>query len=387
MHRVSAFDSVRVKEMSIVEACNESGTGGFVRDGSTGSTTIEPMAKPSQQMQNPSVKLSPRASNDEALAAVWTGILGAAKHIGNRAPLPPRQRPAVVQLRQGTAPMPVYFIGSGLYELHIAQLMPSAHSIYAVEVAWPAVWHDAAAKNDTRASPVLEDLVGPYVDALSAHARAEPCVLVGYSFHGLMAFEIAHQIEARGGKVDMIVLVDAPSDYPPAYKIAWNNLLELWRTAPGGAAAPAPRLGKSAAIACWALIEGARYVKRRFVESVLGDPGKLTTKLDTLGRPMTWQLIERLYANSIRAYRLRPLPCRGAVIRGDRPEDCPSANIDYAMGWTGLFTKGLEIVQVTGDHITMMRQYPHDVNLAREMSTLLNRSYPAAAQRAPAQAS
>ena len=334
-------------------------------------------------MQEPTAKASPRPSNDEALAAVWTGILGAAKHIGKRPPPPVRQRPTVVQLRQGAAAMPVYFIGAGLYELHIAGLMSSAHSIHAVEVAWPAAWHDAAAKNDTRASPALEDLVGPYVDALSAHARAEPCVLIGYSFHGLMAFEIARQIEARGGKIDMIVMVDAPAEYPPAYKIAWSNLRVLWRTA----TAPTRRLATSLAITRWAAVESARYVKRRFLESVLGDPGKLTAKLDTLGRPMTWQLIERLYANSIRAYRLRAFDCRGVVIRGERPEDCPSADIDYAMGWAGLFVRGLEIIKVTGDHISMMREYPHDFNLAQEITALLSRSYPATAQRAAAQAS
>ena len=383
MRRVSGFDSVKVKEMSIVDACNEGVTGGFVRDASTESTSVKPTAGPRQQMQEPTAKATPRSSNDEARAAVWTGILSAAKRIGNRAPPPVRQRPSVVQLRQGTAAMPVYFIGAGLYELHIAQLMRSDHSIHAVEVAWPAAWHDIAAKNNTRASPALEDLVGPYVDALSAHARTERCVLIGYSFHGLMAFEIARQVMAKGGKIDMIVMVDAPAEYPPDYEIAWSNLRELWRTAP----VPARRLATSLAITRWAAIEGARYLKRRFIECVLGDPGKLTAKLDTLGRPMTWQLIERLYANSILAYRLRPLACRGAVIRGERPEDCPSSNIDYAMGWSGLFSKDLEIIKVTGDHITMMREYPHDLNLAREISALLNRAYPTAAQRAPAQAS
>ena len=378
IRRVSGFDSVKVKEMPIVEVRNENRMGGFVRDASTELAAAEPMTEQKQQTQAP--KATPR---DEARAAVWTGILSAAKRIGNRAPPPVRQRPPVVQLRQGTAVMPVYFIGAGLYELHIAQLMPSAHSIYAVEVAWPAAWHDAAAKNDTRASPALEALVGPYVDALSAHAGTEPCVLIGYSFHGLMAFEIAHQVMAKGGKIDMIVMVDAPSEYPPAHTIARSNLRDLWRAAP----ASTRRLATSLAITHWAAIEGARYLKRRFVEAVLGDPGKLTAKLDTLGRPMTWQLIERLYANSIRIYGLRPFDCRGVVIRGERPEDCPSANIDYAMGWTGLFTGGLEIIKVTGDHISMMREYPHDLNLAQEISALLTRAYPASAQRALAQAS
>ena len=118
---------------------------------------------------------------------------------------------------------------------------------------------------------------------------------------------------------------------------------------------------------------GDEIVKRRFVENVWRDPGKLTTKLDTLGRPMHWPLIERLYANSLRSYRVRPLDCRGVLFRADRSEDCPTVNVDYSLGWTGLFGKGLEIVQVTGDHITMMREHPHDRNLARDMSDALER--------------
>jgi len=79
-----------------------------------------------------------RPSSDAARAAVWTGILGAAKHIGERAPAPIRERPVVVQLRQGSSDTPLYFIGTGLCELHVAQFMPPKHSIFAAEIAWPA---------------------------------------------------------------------------------------------------------------------------------------------------------------------------------------------------------------------------------------------------------
>jgi thioesterase domain-containing protein len=364
--------------MSIIEACNKDEKRGFVLDAAADFSEVGPVASPRRTMQDSTLKISARPT-DEARAAVWSGILGTAKHIGNRAPLPLRQRPAVVQLRRGSAATPVYFVGTGLYELHIAQLMPSEHSVYAVEIAWPADWHDAAAKNDTHATPILEDMVGPYVAALSAHVGAVPCVLVGYSFHGLMAFEIAHQLVQKGGKVDMVILVDSLSDYPAAYKIAAKNLRAVWTTAAGAAADSAPPIAsglqRSLAISAWALVEGLRYLKRRFVETALRDPGKLTTKLDTLGRPMQWRLIERLYANSLRAYRLRRLDSRGVVMRGDRTEDCPAQTIDFAMGWTGLFGKGLEIVQVTGDHITMMRQHPHDLHLAEQLSDLLDRSY------------
>ena len=368
--------------MSVIDACNNNEQRGFVFDTSADLRDGEPNGNPQRKMQNSTMRVSSRPSTDEARAAVWTGILGAAKHIGNRAPLPPRQRPSVIQLRHGAADMPVYFIGAGLYELHVAQLMPAEHSIFAVEIAWPAAWHDAAAKKDIAATPVLEEMVGPYVEALSAHVRSVPCVLIGYSFYGLMAFEIAHQLQAQGGKVELVMLVDSPADYPAAHKIAWQNLREVWRQAPAANDAtekpqsPAERLAMSLSIVKWALLEEARLLKRCLVETTFRDPGKLTTKLDTLGRPMTWRLIERLYANSLRSYQRRRLDSRAAVFVADRAEDCPSPNVDMSLGWRDLFGKGLEIIQATGDHITLMRQHPHDLNLAQQMSELLERTSP-----------
>jgi thioesterase domain-containing protein len=325
-------------------------------------------------MQDSPLKTTSCAMTDEARAAVWMGILGAAKHLGKKAPLPLRQRPTIVQLRQGTSETPVYFIGAGLYELHVAQLMPPQHSIFAAEIAWPSAWHDAAARNDTNATPVLEDMVVPYVTALRAHAGSVPCVLVGYSFHASMAFEIAHQLLEKGSQVDLVMVLDAPAEYPAPHKIAWKNLCETWM--PGAskhAASIASRFAISLSIVRWTLAVAWRFLKRRFVESALRDPGELTTKLDTLGRPMHWPLINRLYDNSLRSYKLRRLDCRGVLFRADRTEDCPSPNMDCSLGWADLFGKGLDIVQVTGDHFTMMREYPHDQGLAQEMSDALDR--------------
>jgi thioesterase domain-containing protein len=141
-------------------------------------------------------------------------------------------------------------------------------------------------------------------------------------------------------------------------------------------------LAISLSIVGWGLLEAARFVKRSVVEITLRDRGELTTKLDTLGRPMHWRLIERLYANSLRSYRLRRLDCRGIVFRADRAEDCPSPDVDHSLGWNGLFGQGLEIVQVAGDHLTMMREHPYDLSLAQEMRDAVGRNCAKPEQRA-----
>jgi thioesterase domain-containing protein len=359
--------------MSVIEACNSHEKSGFVVD-------VQATPEPQRDMADQTTDKASPPRSDAARAALWTGILGAAKHIGKRAPLPARQRPTIVQLRAGTAATPVYFIGAGLYELHTAQLLPPQHSIFAAEIAWPAEWHDASARNDTAATPVLEDLVVPFVTALHAHVGATvgaaPCVLAGYSFHSSMAFEIAHQLLGKGVEVALVMLLDAPAEYPLPHRVAWKNLCGVWLPRPRAAQnrqSLGSRLATSFAIARWAAAVAGRYVGRRFAQSALNDPGELTTKLDTLGRPMYWPLIERLYDNSLRAYKLRRLDCRGVLFRADRSEDCPSANADVSLGWDGLFSHGLDIVQVSGDHFTMMREPPHDRELAQAMSDVLDR--------------
>jgi thioesterase domain-containing protein len=315
-----------------------------------------------------------RPSSDAARAAVWTGILGAAKHIGEHAPVPIRERPVVVQIRQGNTDTPLYSIGTGLCELNVPQFMPSQHSVFAAEIAWPAAWHDAAARNDTDATPVLEDMVVPYVTALHAHAGATPCVLVGYSFHASMAFEIAHQLLEKGSQVEMLMLLDAPAEYLRRHEIAWKYMRETWMPGAGKRAESiASRLAISLSIVRWTLAEAGGSLKRRFIESALRDPGELTTKLDTLGRPIRWPLMKWLYDNSLRSYKLRRVYCRGVLFRADRSKDCPALNADHSLGWRDMFGKGLEIIQATGDHMTMMREHPHNENLARLLSDAVAR--------------
>jgi thioesterase domain-containing protein len=317
------------------------------------------------------------AASEEARAALWTGIIGAAKHIGKREPLQAARRPLVVQLKPGIATTPVYFIGAGLFEFHLAQLISSEQSVYAVEIAWPSAWHDAAIANDTASCPTLEQLTAPYAAAIRAHAGAAPCVLIGYSFNGNIAFEAAHQLRMLGNKVETVMLLDAPAEYPSWYSAAWKSLRETWRR---GSQLHALRsfvmkLANSWPVAAWSLYEIGKLAKQRFLLAVMGHPGKLTTKLDSQGRPLHWQLIERIYANSLRNYGLRRLGSHGVVFRADRTEDCPTPTPDYALGWSELFEDGLDVVQMTGGHKTMIQQSPHDLQLAHEMSHVLDQSY------------
>ncbi len=98
----------------------------------------------------PTVESPPTAaSKDDARAAIWSGILHAAKYLGKGDLVPSkRRRPPVVLLQEG-AGVPLYFLNAGLVDFRLAQLMGAGHRIYGVEIPWPAAWRRAAAKNES----------------------------------------------------------------------------------------------------------------------------------------------------------------------------------------------------------------------------------------------
>jgi hypothetical protein len=107
-----------------------------------------------------------------------------------------------------------------------------------------------------------------------------------------------------------------------------------------------------------------------FLEVVVRVPGKLTTTFDEKGVPWHWGLLSRLYSNALRSYQGRCVDCRGVVFRAD-----PESFADDSLGWdNNLFSRGLEIIRVTGSQHITMTQRPHITTLAREMNKVLHRS-------------
>jgi thioesterase domain-containing protein len=322
--------------------------------------------------------MTSRTSTDEARAALWTGILGAAKHLGKREPLSAARRPAVVQLREGNTEAPVYFIGNGLSEFNLAQLITGDRAIFAVEIPWPAKWHDLTVENETTGLPTVEQMVEPYVAAICAHTRSTRCALVGYSFAGLMAFEAAHQLAERGIAVEPVILLDAPAVYPTSHQVTWEKLQEIWQwpseLRSRDRSTIISRLADSRSIIQWMLADKMKGWGQRVVNAVKRTPAKLTTKLDDMGRPLPWPLIQLLYDNAFESYRPRHLDGRGILFRAEVRDQCPSRSLENGLGWDGLFDKGLQVVEVTGDHLTMMREQRHVLKLAQEMTKTLHRS-------------
>ncbi len=293
-----------------------------------------------------------------------------------------KRQPSVIQLREGRTEVPVYFIYAGPDEFRLAQWIGGSHPVFGIDVPWPLAWRNAVSENRRSAFPTMDQFVAPYVAALSAHARSSPCVLAGHSFAGLIAFEAAHQFQKRGGKVEMVFLLDSWARVPSPYQVAWHNLWDCWKPASDGlredqhARSTIARVRRSWRITRW-LFGQAKNRLRPFFSRPKLNPNDLTTSLDEQGMLLPGWLATRLQKMLQKSYHPRPLNSRGTLFRADSQDERAAVHgIDESLGWKNLFARGLEIIPITGDHLSIIRE--HDSVLARELGQVMERHWPSA---------
>jgi thioesterase domain-containing protein len=74
------------------------------------------------------------------------------------------------------------------------------------------------------------------------------------------------------------------------------------------------------------------------------------------------------------SYRLPRLDSRGILFLAEGEFDREVRSWDPTLGWKDVFGKGLQIVPVTGDHLSMIRHEPHNKRLAQELRAVLSSS-------------
>lgn len=285
----------------------------------------------------------------------------------------PRE-PAVVQLQEGGSEIPLYFIYAGPDEFHLARLMGKRRPVFGIQVPWPIKWRKAVESNEASSFPTMDQFVAPFVQALSAHVGSRPCMLAGHSFAGLVAFEVARQLQGLGGKIDTVLIVDKWARYPSPFRVALENLRQCWtekrldikQTFAGSFLARARR---SALIIWWPL----RMIASAMLSLVRRSPGQLTTTFDEEGAPLPWGLLARLYWNIEQSYRPQALDCRGIIFRTDFMDLNHSVRVlDQNLGWGPLFRRGVVAFSLAGDHISIIRE--HNESLASMINRVLRDS-------------
>jgi thioesterase domain-containing protein len=292
------------------------------------------------------------------------------------------QPPVVIELRAGRVEPVIYFIHAGPAEIGLARKVCTGQPVFGVAPAMPSTWCEAAVNLDVRALPTMAELAAPFAAAIGSHARSVRVALAGYSFGGMIAFNVAQQLREQGLDVQDVILFDT---WPaPAKEIAWSNLWPDLRIAFKALLAARPT--GSFAVAwqiAWTLIEEAlhpemrRIVKRKKLRSNPAvDESNPSHVRDEDGTPLGWPLLKTIYTHARRTYSPRPLNCRGIFFRAAPEGDAHQVAHarDDSLGWRKLFIKGVKIVPVPGGHIGMVSDRSHDDALCQAIALGLTSS-------------
>jgi thioesterase domain-containing protein len=289
---------------------------------------------------------------DLPLSALFKGPTIAQLAVELRAGAPPRRSP-LVTLARGDGPAPFFCVhsagGNVLSYFELARRLSPPRSFYALQD--PRLVGD-----DFEPEVTVEEVAASYLEAVRGVQERGPYHLGGWSFGGVVAYEMARQLDAAGERVATLALLDAATtdEQELARKDDAEVLAELFRD-----------LGVTA--------EGLRGptadVPLERLLAVLEERGLLREQAVELARARRLLEVFKSHQRAFRGYRFRPYGGPATLFRASV---APETGDPVAEGWRRL-VPGLEVVRVPGDHNTMVRE-PHAQTLAERLSAVLERA-------------
>ena len=184
----------------------------------------------------------------------------------------------------------------------------------------------------------IEDMAAHYLDEIRTVQARGPYCLGGFSLGGLVAYEMACQLLARGDEVGLLVLFDT---YAGNSKTANESLLDLLR---------------HPTIAQLQQLPGALRKKIRRTVRMWRLPDALKKVMHTNAR-------------AAERYCLRPYAGKATLLRAG---DSWRVSEDSYRGWSQLVGE-LETVEISGGHMDILRE-PHVSRLAECLKACIDRA-------------
>lgn len=214
---------------------------------------------------------------------------------------------------------------------------------------------------DGKAPPLnrIEAIAAYYIQAIQTLQPQGPYFIGGWSFGGLVAFEMAQQLTQAGQQIGLLAILDTPA---PCNKPSLCQSLKfllgtaLWSTLP------------------FLLDYGALATNRlpwlsRWQWSAIARQLPEESRLQLMDEATIRSLLPIVYANSQAAYRYVPQPYSGRITLFKAAEQPDATEQDQKLGWNALASE-IELHQVPGNHLSLLRQ-PHVQILAQQLRQCL----------------
>jgi amino acid adenylation domain-containing protein len=186
----------------------------------------------------------------------------------------------------------------------------------------------------------IEDIASYFIEVIQKIQPQGPYFLIGYSFGGIVAFEMAKQLTDRGKKVDLLALLDIRSPTIERVNLTFFQWLNLHVN----------RLEKMNFIA------QIKYcTDKMFFNRTLPYRDELVSTLSQM-ETFTPELLEVLDYNSRARKNYRPQIYKGDAILFRSEHQSLYVNLYPELGWGDLIAGGLEIQDIPSSHIMLMKE-------------------------------
>ena len=186
----------------------------------------------------------------------------------------------------------------------------------------------------------IEDMAAYYADAVQRVQSEGPYRLMGYSFGGLVALEVAQQIRARGGEISFLGLLDTSE---PVYMEKFQKTLparERYR-------AYSDHLGQFSSVG-----HMTGMLKNLLMRKLSSVMYRLFGAFD---RGVPRELGKLEYINASAAARYRPTFYPGTLTLFRSAERQTSEGNDKNLGWEGLVSR-LEVIHIPSNHFNILNE-------------------------------
>jgi amino acid adenylation domain-containing protein len=213
----------------------------------------------------------------------------------------------------------------------------------------------------------LEEMAAHYVEAVRSVQPAGPYMLGGWSMGGVVAFEMAQQLQRQGQTVSLLVLIDshALDDAARAVDQSEEALLHQFTW----------YIGRLFGMEEWLMREDLDESGGidGLLRSLLAEGVRIGAVPPDLGMEQVKQLFQVFRTNVRAMLNYEPKPYPGSITLLRASQQLTDHSPPAANGWQGLAAGGVEVHPVSGDHFTMMKE-PHVQIMAGWLKRCLDRS-------------
>jgi amino acid adenylation domain-containing protein len=260
------------------------------------------------------------------------------------------QESCLVPLQTKGKSAPCFFVhpvgGHVLCYMDLARRLGTEYPFYGLQ---------AAGVSSTASIPKsIEEMAASYIRELEAVQPQGPYLLGGWSFGGVVAFEMAQQLAAKGQKVNALVLIDCAAPQPGGHQAEFEESARMAHFA----AVLAGQFGKEMRLALEELQGLSPEKQLDYIFEKARSAQVLPPDIEAAELRRLYQNVFEPNLQALSAYRPQPYAEKVLLLlaAGEGHAEGARQLPDFAPGWNELAPDRIEVHRLHGNHFTLVRE-------------------------------